>query len=238
MLQVPLAEIAGFDSLSDFFEALTTYVTSTYDPSELFIIGAQHFGVVLVSVAIAIVIGVGIGILSYRSGARSTASTAITGTILTIPSFALLVLLVPLPGLGLGLRTAIVALVAYALLPIVRNTITGLNGVDPAVLDAARGTGFSRGQILRRVELPLAMPVIIAGIRVSTQIIVGIAAIAAYVQGPGFGNLIFDGQARLGIPSAFIAILVGTVGTVLVALVFDALYAVVNKLTVSKGIRD
>lgn len=142
-----------------------------------------HVSAVVQCTVLATVIGVVIGVAVYRSPAGSALATALASTILTIPSFALLALLIPV--FGLGADTTVVALVLYALLPIVRNTIVGLAGVDPAVSDAARGIGMSRLGVLTRVELRLAWPAILAGMRVATQMLMGIAVIAAYAKGPG-----------------------------------------------------
>jgi osmoprotectant transport system permease protein len=138
---------------------------------------------------------------------------------------------------GIGFRTAVLGLWAYSLLPVLRNTLAGLDGVDRAVVEAARGMGMSPAQVLLRVELPLAWPVIVAGIRVSTQLIVGIAAIAAYVAGPGLGNDIFDGLSRMGSANAINLALGGTLGVIVLALLFDAALLVVGRLTTPRGIR-
>jgi osmoprotectant transport system permease protein len=138
----------------------------------------------------------------------------------------------------MGVPPTMVALVLYALLPIVRNTVVGLNGVDPAVVDAARGIGMSRLRVLTRVELRLAWPAVLAGMRVSTQLLMGIAAIAAYVKGPGLGNLIFSGLSRVGSVNAVDLALVGTVGVIVIALLLDGGYVLVGRLTTSRGIRD
>jgi osmoprotectant transport system permease protein len=158
-----------------------------------------------------------------------------TATILTIPSLALIGLLVP--PLGLGVPPTVTALVLYGLLPIVRNAIVGLRGVDPTLVDAARGIGMSRLARLLRVELPLAWPPILTGIRVSTQMLMGIAAIAAYASGPGLGNEIFRGIASLGSANALNQVLAGTLGIVILALLFDAVYVLVGRLTIPGGIR-
>lgn len=155
-----------------------------------------HVSAVVQSVVIATIVAVAIGILVYRSPAGSATATALASTILTIPSFALLGLLIPI--LGLGVAPTVTALVLYALLPIIRNTILGLASVDPAITDAARGgVGMSRTTVLSRIELPLAWPSILTGMRVSTQMLMGILAIAAYAKGPGLGNLIFSGLSRV-----------------------------------------
>ncbi|MGZ6833999.1 MAG: ABC transporter permease, partial [Mycobacteriaceae bacterium] len=159
-----------------------------------------HVSAAIQCVIIATAIAVLIGIAVYRSPAGSALATALASAVLTIPSFALLGLLIPV--LGLGVPPTVTALVLYALLPIIRNTILGLSSVDPAVTDAARGIGMSRMAVLTKIELPLAWPSILTGMRVSTQLVMGILAIAAYAKGPGLGNLIFSGLSRVGSPTA------------------------------------
>ncbi|MFC6540462.1 ABC transporter permease [Nonomuraea salmonea] len=123
------------------------------------------------------------------------------------------------------------AIVLYALLPIVRNTVVGLQGVDPLLVDAARGIGMSRRRSLARVELPLAWPVILTGIRVATQLAMGIGAVAAFVSGPGLGEQIFSGLARLGGANAVNATLTGTIGVAILALIFDGVFVLIGRLT-------
>ncbi|AHH21247.1 putative ABC-type proline/glycine betaine transport system, permease component [Nocardia nova SH22a] len=195
-----------------------------------------HVSAVVQSLLIATVIAVCVGIAVYRSSWGSVAATAAASVILTVPSFALLGILIPV--LGLGVRPTVTALVLYALLPILRNTIIGLAAVDPAVSDAARGVGMNRIRILARIELPLAWPSILAGMRVSTQMSMGILAMAAYAKGPGLGNLIFTGLARLGSPTAVPQALTGTVAIIVLALLLDAVLVLVGRLTTSRGIRD
>ncbi|WP_305093071.1 ABC transporter permease [Prescottella sp. R16] len=195
-----------------------------------------HVSAVVQSVAIAGVIAVLIGIAVYRSPIGSAVATGLASTILTLPSFALLGLLIPI--LGLGVAPTVTALVLYALLPIIRNTIIGLASVDPAVTDAAKGVGMGRLHVLGRIELPLAWPSILAGIRVSTQMLMGILAIAAYAKGPGLGNLIFSGLSRVGSPTAVPQALTGTVLIVVLALVLDGLLVLLGRFTISRGIRD
>ncbi|EME21651.1 ABC transporter permease [Rhodococcus triatomae] len=194
-----------------------------------------HVSAVVQSILLATVLAVGIGIAVHRSPFGASVATGLASTILTVPSFALLGLLIPI--LGLGVRPTVTALVLYALLPILRNTIIGLSAVDPAVSDAARGVGMNRLRILGRIELPLAWPSILTGMRVSTQLLMGILAIAAYAKGPGLGNLIFSGLSRVGSPTALPQALTGTVLIVTLALLLDGLYVVVGRLTTSKGLR-
>ncbi|SNY79177.1 osmoprotectant transport system permease protein [Nocardia amikacinitolerans] len=188
------------------------------------------------SLLVAAVIAVVVGVLVYRSPFGSAAAAAAASAILTVPSFALLGLLIPVLGLGVG--PTVTALVLYALLPILRNTIVGLAAVDPSVVDAARGVGMNRMRVLAAIELPLAWPSILTGMRVSTQMIMGILALAAYAKGPGLGNLIFSGLSRLGSPNAVPQALTGTVLIVVLALLLDGLFVLVGRLTTSRGVRD
>jgi len=196
----------------------------------------EHAQVVTIALLIATVISVTLGVLTYRRERAANILLAVVGTFLTIPSFALLALLIA--PFGLGYKPTVIALVMYALLPIVRNTITGLRGVDPAVIESARGMGMNGRQRLLRIELPLAWPVILTGIRVAAVLLIGIAAIAAAVNGPGLGSDIFDGLARVGSPAAINLVLGGTQGVVALALIFDGLFLGLGKLTTSRGIRD
>ncbi|MFE6616149.1 ABC transporter permease subunit [Amycolatopsis sp. NPDC057786] len=188
-----------------------------------------HVDLTLAAMALAVLIGMTIGLLTYHRRWLGAMATTTTAAFLTIPSIALLGILIG--PFGLGLTNVLCALVLYALLPITRNTIVGLRGVDPAVVDAARGMGFGRARLLFRVRLPLAWPVILSGIRVSTQITIGIAAIGAYVKGPGLGNEIFDGLGRFGSVNSLNQVLTGTLGIMVLALLFDLAFVVVGKLT-------
>jgi osmoprotectant transport system permease protein len=198
-------------------------------------LGIEHAIVVAEAIAIATIIGVGLGLLTYRTERPREFVLALTGIFLTIPSIALFGLFIPI--FGLGTTPVIVALVMYALLPIVRNTIVGLRAVDPAIVESADGMGMGRFHRLLRIELPLAWPVIITGMRVSTIIIVGIAAIGAYILGPGLGNEIFSGLARFGSPAALNLVLGGMLGVMILAVLFDAFYVVVSRLTTPRGLR-
>lgn len=209
------------------------YLTSRHE--QLLIDAYQQASLVFQCMVLATAIGVAVGVLSYRRGWTAGLAVTSTATILTIPSLALIGLLIP--WLGLGVPPTVTALTLYGLLPVVRNTIVGLRGVDPALVDAARGIGMSRPAALARVELPLAWPPILTGIRVATQILMGIAAIAAYASGPGLGNEIFRGIASLGSANALNQVLAGTIGIVVLALLFDAAYVLIGRLTIPRGIR-
>ncbi|MFC0848093.1 ABC transporter permease [Streptomyces noboritoensis] len=195
----------------------------------------QHASAVFQCMVIATALGVLIGVLTYRSGWAGSLAVTSTSMVLTIPSLALIGLLIPL--VGLGVAPTVITLTLYGLLPIVRNSIVGLRGVDPSLVDAAKGIGMSRPARLLRVELPLAWPPILTGIRVSTQMLMGIAAIAAYASGPGLGNEIFRGIASLGSANAINQVLAGTLGIVVLALLFDAAYVLIGRLTIPRGIR-
>lgn len=203
---------------------------------QLLELAVEHLLLVLTAIVLATFIGVMIGVLVYRSAGLSSLATAVTATILTIPSLALFGLMVV--WVGLGDRSAVIALTAYALLPIVRNTVTGLQGVDPAVNESAKGMGLSARARLLRIDLPLAWPVILTGVRVATMLIVSIAAIAAYIGAGGLGNWIFDGLARRGSVVAMPLIISGTLGVVAVAFILDGFYIVVGRVTTPRGIRD
>ncbi|MFE5185207.1 ABC transporter permease [Streptomyces sp. NPDC056628] len=202
---------------------------------QLFADALQHASAVLQCMVVATLIGVLIGVLTYRSEWAGNLATLTTSGILTIPSLAMIGLLIPI--VGLGVAPTVIALTLYGLLPIVRNCVVGLRGVDPSLVDAARGIGMSRLAQLLRVELPLAWPPILTGIRVATQMLMGIAAIAAYASGPGLGNVIFRGLASLGSANALNQVLAGTVGIIILALLFDAAYVVLGRLTIPRGIR-
>jgi osmoprotectant transport system permease protein len=214
--------------------SLWEYLGDEWD--RLLELAIEHLRIVLMSIAIATVIGVGLGLFTYRSNRPRHFVLAVTSAFLTIPSFALFGLLIS--PLGLGTKPAVVALVMYALLPIVRNTITGLREVDPAIVESAQGMGMGRTRRLMRVELPLAWPVIIAGIRVSTQILVGIAAIAAVINGPGLGKDIFRALARVGTPTALNQALAAVLAIIVLGLMLDVGFMLLGKLTTSRGIRD
>ncbi|MGV9944393.1 ABC transporter permease [Streptomyces sp. NPDC003401] len=195
----------------------------------------QHASVVFQCMLLATLIGVLLGVATYRSGWGGNLAATTTSTLLTVPSLAMIGLLIPV--VGLGVPPTVIALTLYGLLPIVRNSIVGLRGVDPSLVDAARGIGMSGAMRLARVELPLAWPPILTGIRVSTQMLMGIAAIAAYASGPGLGNEIFRGLASLGSKNALNQVLAGTLGIIVLALLFDAAYVVLGRLTIPRGIR-
>jgi osmoprotectant transport system permease protein len=179
---------------------------------------AEHLGLVALAMVIAISVGIPLGILVVRKKGLRRWVLGAANIIQTVPSLALFGFLIPVPLLGgIGSRTAVVALALYALLPIIRNTYAGISGVDPAVVEAARGMGMTPRQLLWQVEIPLGMGVILAGIRVATVISVGVATIAAAIGAGGLGTYIFRGLAMVNNQ----VILAGAIPAALLALVVD-----------------
>jgi ABC-type proline/glycine betaine transport system permease subunit len=176
----------------------------------------EHLLMVLASTLLAVLIGIPLGILISRRPGWNKAVLGSANIIQTIPSLALFGFLLPVPWIGArSYRLAILALTLYALLPLIRNTYAGIKGVDPAVVEAGRGMGMTDRQLLWRVELPLALGVIIAGVRVATVISVGLATIAAAIGAGGLGEYIFRGLNMVNnqlilagaIPAALLALL-------------------------------
>jgi len=176
----------------------------------------EHLALVAIAMTLAVVIGVPLGVALTRRRALERWVLGAANVIQTVPSLALFGFLIPVPLIGgIGGRTAVVALTLYALLPIIRNTYVGITGVDPAVIEAARGMGMTDGQLLWQVEIPLSLGVILAGIRVATVICVGVATIAAAIGAGGLGMYIFRGVAMVNnqvilagaIPAAVLAVL-------------------------------
>lgn len=195
----------------------------------------QHVSLVVQSVILATIIALALAVLVISFTALAPVANMISSVGLTIPSFALLGMLLPL--LGIGVLPSIFAVTFFAVLPILRNAIVGLQGVDANLLESARGMGMSGASTLLRIRIPLAWPVVVAGIRTSTQMSMGVAAIAAYVLGPGLGVFIFSGLSQIGGANALNSALVGTVGVVILALLLDAVLGLLGRLTTSKGIR-
>ncbi|HEY9194750.1 MAG TPA: ABC transporter permease/substrate-binding protein, partial [Mucilaginibacter sp.] len=188
----------------------------------------QHVGLTFISLFLAVLIGLPLGIFISRKVKLSGTVLGIAGVLQTIPSIALLGFMIPL--LGIGARPAIVALLLYALLPIIRNTYTGITGVDASVKEAAVAMGMSRWQVLFKVELPLAMPVILAGIRTATVINVGVATLASYIAAGGLGEFIFGGISLNNTNM----ILAGAIPAALLAIIFDFLLSRMQKLNFKK----
>jgi osmoprotectant transport system permease protein len=195
----------------------------------------QHFSLVVQSLVLSTVIGLGLAVLVYRRPAWSAAANAFSAVGLTLPSYALLGVMVGI--ISLGVTPSVIGLVFYGTLPILRNAIVGLNGVDKTLVESARGMGMSPAAVLLKLEIPLAWPIVMTGIRVSGQMLMGVAAIAAFVLGPGLGGFIFSGISRLGGANATNSIVAGTLGILVLAVILDLLLSVVSRLTTSRGIR-
>lgn len=194
--------------------------------ADLLQLTGEHLGLVALAVAVAILIGVPTGIGVYRFERVRGPVLAFTSIVQTIPSLALFGFLIPVPFIGgIGPRTAIVALVLYALLPIVRNTLVGLSSVDPAVRESAIAMGMTPGQLLGQVELPLATRTILTGIRIATVTTIGTATIAAAIGAGGLGVFIFRGVASVNSTQ----LLAGSIPAALIALLADALLQQVEK---------
>jgi len=188
----------------------------------------QHIGLTFISLIFAVSIGLPIGVLIARKRKLSGAVLGIAGVLQTIPSIALLGFMIPV--LGIGAKPAIVALLIYALLPIIRNTYTGIIGIDKHVIEAAKALGMSKKQVLFKIELPLAMPVILAGIRTATVINVGVATLASYIAAGGLGEFIFGGISLNNTNM----ILAGAVPAALLAIILDGLLGLIQKLNFKK----
>lgn len=175
----------------------------------------EHAVIVFTAVLVAVAIGVPLGVLLTRREKLRGWVMGIANILQTIPSLALFGFLLPLPLIGgVGKRTAIIALILYALLPILRNMLVGIFSIDPGVRESAKAMGMTQGQVLRDVELPLAFPTILAGIRTATVATIGTATIAAAIGGGGLGTFVFRGIAMVdtntilagAIPAAIMAI--------------------------------
>lgn len=190
-----------------------------------------HIQLVFFSMIIATILAVALGILVTRVPALKPFILGGTGVLQTIPSLALLGFMIPI--FGIGVKTAIAALFLYSLLPILRNTYTGIKDVDEATIEAARGMGMTSMQILFKVELPLAIPVIMAGIRTAAVINVGNATLAAFIGAGGLGDFIFLGITR-GIDGL---ILLGAIPATILAIVIETFFSAVERWTTPKGLR-
>lgn len=208
--------------LSTFFYFVNQHKTELLEQA------LEHVGLTFASLFLAILVGLPLGILITRKKHLASIVLGFTGILQTIPSIALLGFMIPL--LGIGVKPAIFALFLYALLPIVRNTYTGISGTDAAVREAAVGMGMSDLQLLLRIELPLALPVIFAGIRTATVINVGVATLAAYIAAGGLGEFIFGGIALNNTHM----ILAGAIPAALLAIIFDFILSRVQHLKARK----
>jgi len=190
---------------------------------------------ILLVMSIVSVTAIITGLIVWKSTAASEAVTGFWSVIFTIPSLAMFIFFIG--PFGLGWLPAVIALVLYGQLPVVRNTIVGLRSVEPAIMESAAAMGMKPFTVLRKIQFPLAWPVIMVGIRVSAMLIFGISAIAAYVGGPGLGDYLFSGLANLGSFNSMNQTLVGAFGITILALIFDGLFVFVRRITTPRGLR-
>ena len=209
--------------MSDF--VFTQYLFDNFDvvwPRVL-----EHLTIVGISLSIALIISMPVGLFLSRKQSIATPVLGVLGVIYTIPSFALFAFLVPITGIGA--QPAIIALVAYSLVVLVRNTMVGFNGVDRSVIEAARGMGMNGRQQLWRIEVPLALPVIVAGMRIATLSTIGLTTIAAWIGAGGLGQLLKDG---INNPSKLYA---GVIAVGVMAIGADLLFRLLEKQVGVKG---
>ena len=213
--------------------SLFNYIVGNFD--DVIELTLEH-AVYMVSVMVAAtIVGVGIGVWVQNKPVQKEVALGIASVFITLPSLALFTIFIPV--VGLGFWSAFIALFMYALLPILRNTVTGLAEVNPAVLESARGMGLTSRDRLWRIQLPLAWPVIITGVRVAALLTAGIAAIATLIAGGGLGDFIKDGLTNWGFRLAAEKIWTGTLFIILLALIFDGILGLVRKYTTSPGLR-
>lgn len=201
----------------------------------IFFASWQHFSLVAQCLILATAIAVLIAVLVYRNKSLSGIANSVSAIGLTIPSFALIgLLIVPF---GFGVAPAVIVVTFFAALPILRNAIVGLNNIEPSIVESAKGIGMSRLKTLISVELPIAWPVILTGVRVSAQMVMGVAAVVSYALGPGLGGFIFQGLSRLGGANSLESVVTGVAGVVVLALILDLILLGIGRLTTPRGIR-
>lgn len=191
----------------------------------------EHIQLTLFAMGLAVLAGVSTGIILTRAKKLAAPILGLASIIQTIPSLALLALMIPL--LGIGLAPAVAALFLYALLPIMRNTYTAVDEVDPAVIEVGRGMGMTERQILVKVEIPLCVPVVMAGIRTSTVICVGIATLCTFIGAGGLGTMIMEGMQTRG----SVLILAGVIPAIILALALDGLMALMQRILTPTGLK-
>ena len=214
--------------MSEFIEDLVNFLISLKDgllyyfpgtgrPDRVIDFASGHLIITFITLFLAIIIGVSLGVLITRKRSLYNPIITAAGVIYTIPSLALFGFMIPI--VGIGFTPAVIALTLYSLLAIIRNTAVGLDSVDEAIIEAARGMGMTNQQILLRVELPLALPVIFAGVRIAAVSTISLATLASYFGAHSLGSLIFEGIAAGGLRNDKVA--AGAMGAALLAIIFD-----------------
>lgn len=217
-------------------EALSSWFTYVQDNFEYILADTLvHARIVIIVIALATVFSVALGVFVHQRPVLRAVALSISGIFLTIPSLALFALFIPL--VGIGNLPAMIALFMYSILPILRNTVTGLDSVSPAVVESAKGMGMTSMQQLMKVRMPLALPIILAGVRIATLLTTGIAAIAVLVGGGGLGTYIAAALTRLGLPNAENSLYVGVVFIVLLGLILDTILTLVQRFATPRGLR-
>jgi osmoprotectant transport system permease protein len=200
-----------------------TVVTYTVNQLEL----------IVIVMAISLLLWGPVGILISQKRSLAPKVLSVSSVIYCIPSLSMFVLFVTIPGLGIGRRSAVLALVLYAMMPMVRNVYQGLRGVDKNIIEAAKGMGMRRGQIIREIMIPLAMPMIFTGFRLTTVMTAGIATIAVYIGERNLGRFIVNGMARANL----VMIVVGGALVCAITVLLDVILAAVERRVVPRGLR-
>ncbi|MDP4128437.1 MAG: ABC transporter permease, partial [Bacillota bacterium] len=211
-------------TLNDFIHFLSRNTKTILEYTE------NHFTLVLTAVAISLIILVPVGLLLTRSDKWAARVLALANTIFCIPSLSMFAILVTIPTFGLGRKSALFALVVYAMMPLVRNVYDGVKNVDRNVIEAAKGMGMSSGRIMREILLPLGMPIIFVGFRITVVMTTGMAAIATYIGERNLGRFISDGLVRSNTPM----MVTGALIISLIAVGLDTILAVIEKRIVPR----
>lgn len=199
------------------WEGILYYVPGIGRPDRVLEFTVGHLLITFITLFFASIIGISLGILITRKRRLYNPVITTAGIIYTIPSLALFGIMIPI--VGIGFTPAVIALTLYSLLAIIRNSAVGIDGVSPAVIEAARGMGMTKLQILTRVELPLALPVIFAGLRIAAVSTISLATLASFFGAKSLGSLIFEGIAAGGLRNDKVA--AGALGAAALAIVFD-----------------
>jgi len=207
---------------------LIEYVSGNWE--QILSRAGEHVYLAFSAVALSCLVGIPIGLLINRNKRLANAVISVANVLQTVPSLAMFALLIPL--VGIRDKNAIVALFLYALLPIIKNTYIGIRNVDPSVIEAAKGMGMSRTQILYKVQTPLAVPVIMGGVRIATVTGIGVATIATLIGAGGLGTLIYQGIGMMNYPM----MISGAIAAALLALLTDFILGLLEKKMTSKGI--
>ncbi len=217
-------------ALFDFFMSIIMYFVNHMEKIASYTV--EHFVLIAIAILFSLVIWVSVGTAIRNNSGLAKSVLSVGSFIMSVPSIALYGILVSMPGFGLSRKSAVFGLILYAMLPIVRNVYVSLNQVDESILEAAKGMGLSPRQVLFKIQFPLALPVILAGIRVAMVMMVGIATLAVYIGERNLGSLIQQGIVR----THDVMIIVGAIIVSILAFIVDYLLGKVEKLIVSPGL--